>query len=302
MDARSKVARAGARDSAAFVGIACGTGAAVFWAIGLAAARHGVTIGLTPSDLALHRYVWSGLAFLPLLIRNRTLEQAEVGWTRAAVLTVFAGPMLALFSYAGFTLVPLGHGAVIQPSFATLWGLILATLLVGEPLPPSRIAGAVAIVGGLMLLGAEALATIGRSGVLGDLSFVAAGTSWATFGTLLRLWRIAPTRAVAIVNVLSLAYLPLHGLLFGFASLAAAGWSENLLQALAQGVLAGPGAIYLFARAVVLLGAGRAAVFTSLVPGFALLIGFLGLGEAPSLWQLAGFAVILVGFRLVLRA
>jgi drug/metabolite transporter (DMT)-like permease len=49
---------------------------------------------------------------------------------------------------------------------------------------------------------------------------------------------------------------------------------------------------------VVLLGAGRAAVFPSLVPGFTMLIGFLALGEVPTLAQLAGFAIVLVGFRM----
>ena len=58
------------------------------------------------------------------------------------------------------------------------------------------------------------------------------------------------------------------------------------------------GAIYLFARAVVLLGAARAAVFPSLVPGFTLLIGYLALGIVPSLLQLLGFAIVLAGFRL----
>jgi drug/metabolite transporter (DMT)-like permease len=51
-------------------------------------------------------------------------------------------------------------------------------------------------------------------------------------------------------------------------------------------------------RSVVLLGAGRAAVFPSIVPGFTLLIGYLVLGEAPTLLQLAGFAVVLIGFRM----
>jgi drug/metabolite transporter (DMT)-like permease len=70
------------------------------------------------------------------------------------------------------------------------------------------------------------------------------------------------------------------------------------VQLLAQGIFAGAGATYLFTRSVVLLGAGRAAVFASLVPGFTLLIGFLVLGEVPSLAQLVGFAIVLVGFRL----
>ena len=68
------------------------------------------------------------------------------------------------------------------------------------------------------------------------------------------------------------------------------------MQAVVQGILAGALSIYLFTRAVVLLGAGRAAVFPSLVPGFTMLIGFLALGEVPTLAQLAGFAIVLVGF------
>ncbi|HVY57851.1 MAG TPA: DMT family transporter [Xanthobacteraceae bacterium] len=292
----------GAGLSATAVGIACGTGAALFWAAGLVAARHGIAIGLTPFDLVVHRYTWAGLAFLPLLARDRKTGIGAIGWWRAAALTLFAGPMLALFSYAGFILVPLGHGAVIQPSCATLGGLALATLVLGEPLRSRRLIGALAIVAGLMLLGAEALGTIGRRGLLGDLSFVAAGMSWATFGILLRVWRIEPTRAVGVVNVLSLVLLPFYAVFIGFGNLIAAGWFENAVQAVIQGILAGPVSIYLFARAVVLLGAGRAAVFTSLVPGFTLLIGFLALGEVPSIWQLAGLVVIALGFRLVIRA
>ena len=65
-----------------------------------------------------------------------------------------------------------------------------------------------------------------------------------------------------------------------------------------QGVFAGPAAIYLFTRAVILLGASRAALYPSLVPVFSLLIGFLALGEVPSLSQLAGLAIVVLGFRL----
>jgi drug/metabolite transporter (DMT)-like permease len=69
----------------------------------------------------------------------------------------------------------------------------------------------------------------------------------------------------------------------------------------AQGALAGAGAIYLFARAVFILGAARAAVFTSLVPPFTLLIGLVWLGAVPSLVQVAGLAIVLIGFRMTQR-
>jgi drug/metabolite transporter (DMT)-like permease len=81
----------------------------------------------------------------------------------------------------------------------------------------------------------------------------------------------------------------------------ALGWRENFLQAVLQGVLAGPAAIYLFARSIALLGAGRAAVFPTLVPPFVLLIGWLALGEVPSVLQLIGLVIVLFGFQLAQR-
>ena len=146
------------------------------------------------------------------------------------------------------------------------------------------------------MIGAEALRTIGAHGVGGDLLFVAAGCFFATFGMLVRRWRIVAMQAVAITSVLSLVGLPI--LLFSFDNMIAAGFWENLLQAVVQGTLAGAGATYLFTRAVVLLGASRAALFPSLVSPFVLLIGFIALGIVPSISQLAGLAIVLVGFRL----
>jgi drug/metabolite transporter (DMT)-like permease len=102
--------------------------------------------------------------------------------------------------------------------------------------------------------------------------------------------------------MLSLLAVPAHWALGGFDHMIALGWRENFLQAVLQGVLAGPAAIYLFVRSVALLGAGRAAVFPSLVPPFVLLIGWLALGEVPSGLQLTGLVIVLLGFRLAQRA
>jgi drug/metabolite transporter (DMT)-like permease len=282
-------------------GIASGTGAALFWAAGFAAAQHGIAAGLTPADIAFHRYVWVGLGFLPFLARDGLADLGGIGWPRALALTVFCGPIFSVISYAGFILVPLGHGGVIQPSCAALGGLALAALVLNEKLPAQRLFGAGIIVIGLMVIGGEALATIGTHGLLGDFSFAVAGLMFAGFSTLLRLWRITPMRAVAVTCAVSVIDLPLHWLLFGFDGMIARGLYENLLQIVVQGVVAGAAATYLYARAVVLLGSGRASVFASLVPGFTLLIGAL-LGQMPTLPQLAGFAIVLIGFRLTQRS
>jgi drug/metabolite transporter (DMT)-like permease len=285
------------RRPATIAGIACGTGAALFWAIGFVAARHGISVGFSPADIVLHRFVWAGFAFLPFIARN-LVDFGSVAWRKSVLLTLVGGPPLAHFSYAGFLFVPLAHGGVIQPSCAAIGGLMLAALVLKEKLPAQRAAGAAVIIAGLCVIGGEALTTIGTHGLLGDLAFVTAGLLFATFGMLLRLWQITPMRAVAVTSVVALVDLPIHWLAFGFERMIELGLIENLVQAVAQGIFAGAGAIYLFTRSVVLLGAGRAAVFPSLVPGFTLLIGFLVLGEVPSAAQLLGFAIVLIGFRL----
>lgn len=280
------------------VGIVCGIGASLFWAAGFAGIRHGLNAGFSPADLMIHRYLWSGLALLPVVMRAGIGDLNGMGWGRGILLAVLGGPVFAIIGYAGFLLVPLGHGGVIQPSSGTLGGLLLATLVLGEKLILSRAVGALMIVCGLVVIGGEAVTTIGTKGVAGDLIFVLTGLMFATFGTLLRLWRIAAMPAAAAISVLSLFAVPVHWFLGGFDHMISLGWRENILQAVLQGVLAGPGAIYLFARSVALLGAGRAAIFFSLVPPFVLLLGWLALDEVPSTLQLTGLIIVLFGFQL----
>jgi drug/metabolite transporter (DMT)-like permease len=278
------------------LGVLCGAGSALFWAFGFVAARHGILTGMSPLLLAMHRFIWPGLALFPVLAANGIGDVGGLGWRRGIALTLVGGLPLALWSYIGYVYVPLGHGAIIQPSCAAVGGLGLAWLVLKEALPPRRIAGALTIVLGLLVIGAEALRTMGGHGLLGDALFVAAGSSFAVFGMLLRLWRIPPIHAATITSVLSLAGLPI--LFFVYANMVAAGFYENLLQAVVQGVFAGPAAIYLFTRAVTLLGAGRAALYPSLVPPFTLFIGFLTIGAVPSISQIVGLTIVLVGFRL----
>jgi drug/metabolite transporter (DMT)-like permease len=190
--------------SATAAGIACGAGAALFWAAGFVAARHGIAAGFSPADIVFHRFVWAGLVFLPFVARAGLRDLSGVGWGKGVALTLLSGPPIAFLSYAGFLFVPLAHGGVIQPSCVALGGLALATLVLKEKLPARRAAGAALIVAGLAVIGADALATIGTHGLIGDLFFVTAGLMFAGFATLLRLWRIAPTRAVAVTSVVSL--------------------------------------------------------------------------------------------------
>jgi drug/metabolite transporter (DMT)-like permease len=293
---------AAARSSGILIGILCGTGAALGWAAGFVAAKHGVGVGFTPADLAFHRFFWSGLLLMPIAFRDGLINLGGIGWGRGLVMSVLSGPPQAITAYTGFMLVPLGHGTTIQPACAALFGLILATAMLHERATIPRIFGGTIIIAGLMVFGAESLTTIGREGVGGDLLFVTAGFFWAMFGTLLRYYRMSGTRAVVMVGVLSvLVYAPLYAAFIGFDNMLRMSLTENLVQVVVQGILAGVLPIYLFARAVILIGAGRAATFPALVPGFSLIIGYFALGVIPSIPQLVGLVIVLIGFRFALR-
>jgi len=289
--------------SATTVGALCGVAAAVCWALGFVVAKHGIAIGFAPADLAFHRFVWSGLLLVPVMAQAGFADLGGVGWPRGLVILILAGPLQALTSYTGFIYAPLGHGAVIHPASAALGGLLLAYFILGESLTRSRVIGVIGIIVGLVVLTGEAVGTIGGNAWHGDLLFATAGVMWAVFTTCLRKWGVSGIMAARIVGALSLLiYAPLHALLFGFDQMISMGLFENLVQIAVQGIFAGLLAIYLFGRAVTALGAGRASTFPALVPALTVLMGFLLLGDVPTVTQLIGLAIVGVGFRFALKS
>jgi drug/metabolite transporter (DMT)-like permease len=298
---RSKIPTHTSDGKAALLGVLSGLGAALFWALGFVAAKHGLNVGFTPADLLMHRFLWSGVAFLPLVFRSGFATLGGIEWRRGLALMMLGGPGLSILSYTGFLYVPLAHGSVIQPSCATLSGLLFAALLLRERVTYSRICGAIVMVVGLIVIGGESIVHTGFSGMQGDLIFVLTGFMFGGFGALLRYWRILALPAAAAVSVLSLALFPIYAALGGISRVVALGVGENALQAFGQGVLAGPGAMYLFAFSVQTLGVARAAVFPAIVPALTVLAGWLLLHEPPTPWQISGLLTVLLGFYLAQR-
>ena len=210
------------------------------WAAGFVAAKHGVAIGFSPADLALHRFLWSGMLLMPLAFRDGLVDLGGIGWWRGLVMSVLAGPPQAMIAYSGFILVPLGHGTTIQPACAALFGLVLATLVLRERATLTRVIGGATIIAGLLVFGAESLTTIGSDGIGGDLLFATAGLFWATFGMLLRYWqRVGHARGRGGRRALGAVSTRRSILCFvGYENLLHMSLAENLLQVVVQGVIA----------------------------------------------------------------
>ena len=149
------------------------------------------------------------------------------------------------------------------------------------------------IVVGLVLVTAASFS--GQSSVLlGDLVLLLSGVSWGLFTLLLRVWSLAPLQAAAVVSVLSLPFVGVY-LVGAEAPLTSATWQHLMLQAIYQGFVVTIAAIVMLAYAVRGLGAQTAALFAPLIPIGATLAGALVLGEAITVAQAIGIALVAIG-------
>jgi drug/metabolite transporter (DMT)-like permease len=129
--------------------------------------------------------------------------------------------------------------------------------------------------------------------------FIAAGTLWAGFGIVLRKHKLDPLLATAVVSFSALiTYVPVYLLVTGGARLLAAAPSVLWTEVLVQGLIAGAGTLFTYAKMVSLLGPSRAAVFPALAPGLAALLAWPVLDHVPSAAEAAGLTVAMVGLLL----
>jgi len=283
-------------------GLLLGLGAALIWGGYLAFARAGVADGLHPEDFALLRFGVAAIVMLPYLLRNGVATLAGVGWARAFVLAIFAGPLFMLLIPGGYLFAPLPHGAVIPPASTVVCSLVLAAIFLRDRPNVSRIAAVGMILIGLVCIaGSGFFAAKGGQAWIGDLMFFSCGLLWAVFTVLQQRWNIGPQQATTSLSVMSLLLLlPPFLLWSSFDRLLALPPAMLAAQIVIQGVLAGAVAVIAYVSAVVALGASRAAAFPAMVPGTAILIGIPLTGEWPTLLQWIGIAVVTFGLLLAL--
>lgn len=251
---------------------------------------------LTAWDVTALRFGVAGVILLPIFLRRRL---GALRWPHALLLACGAGAPYVLLTAGGLAFAPAGHMGVMTPSTMLLCSTLGSRWLLGERIGTARLAGVLTILLGLVTLGWDGLVSHGERTWLGDLMFVLGGLFWASYTVGSRIWSVEPFHATVIVAVLSLLYLPGY-VLFAEPQLAAAPWSEILIQAVFQGLLSAIVALLLFTRAVALLGAARGAVFAALVPSFAMLLAIPLLHELPTGLQVAGAVLVTAGMLFAL--
>jgi len=280
-------------------GIAAGGLCAVIWGGQAVVVRVAVLNGLTTADVTLVRYVVGGAVLLPVCLRQRPFPVGQLGWRRALALVLLAGAPYTMVVVGGLAFAPALHSSVVTFGLIPIASTAFAYPAFGENPTFRTVACLALIVTGLVVFGWDGL-RVGRGGWPGYLLFAVAATMWAAFSTLSKRWNVDPIRTTATITVLSLVSMPLWVTLLPM-HLPRADWSMIALQAGYMGLLVGVASMYLYTRAIALLGSVRASVFVALVPLVTALVSEPVLAEQPSMAEVAGMVVVVLGVALSLR-
>ncbi len=285
-------------------GLFCGCLLAVSASVSFAWSRVGILSGMWAADLTLLRFVVAGVILLPVLMRYGAMSLAGSGWPRGLALLATGGPLFILPQAAGYMYAPLAHGGVIAPATVTIASTIMAAIFLRERLTKAHVIGAALVITGIVLISWQGLyATPGSRTWIGDILFVASSMLWAIFTVLLRLWRLAALRAIAVVSVLSaLVMIPGYWLFVGLPHLLSLPVRSLVVQGLLQGGLQGVVGIIGYSHAIRVLGVSRAVLFPASVPAVSILIGIPILNEIPATEQIIGVVLVTVGLMYAVGA
>ncbi|MFZ2652381.1 MAG: DMT family transporter [Burkholderiaceae bacterium] len=297
-----------------WLAIGCALAVLCIWSSFILIARSSAKHTLTAFDIAFLRFVFSGIAVLPLLVwraaRAARLDAVLEGLSpvRALALGGIAGVGYCGLAYSGFFFAPATHAAVLLPGSLPLWTALVAAVLLSERISRLRYAGLALIVAGDLIVGAASLLSTLDGGEVwkGDAMFLCASLTWSIYAVLCRKWRIgAITATLAVAFSCLVTAVPVYAI--GVASgawqsrLAQASWSEIAFQAVYQGGVAMLIAGAAFTQVVATFGPLRTVMITALVPVMTALAAVPWLGEPLTPSVIVGLACVTTGLLLGLR-
>jgi drug/metabolite transporter (DMT)-like permease len=298
-----------------WLGIGCALAVLCIWSSFILIARSSAKHTLTAFDIAFVRFLFSGLAVLPFLVwraagavrLGSVLE--GMGLARALALGSLGGVLYCGLAYNGFFFAPATHASVLLPGSLPLWTALIAGLLLSERIGPMGCVGLAFIVVGDLFVGGSSLLRAFDGGEVwkGDVLFLCASLTWATYAVLCRKWRIgaiAATLAVALSCLVTAVPVYAIGAILGAwpSRLADAAWSEIAFQGVYQGGVAMLIAGVAFTQVVTTFGPLRTVMITALVPVISALAAVPLLGEPLTPTVILGLVCVTTGLLLGLRA
>jgi drug/metabolite transporter (DMT)-like permease len=250
-----------------------------------------------PLALVFLRVTGAAAMLMPVLLARGEGPALRQHWRAIAVV----GVINSVVPFVLFSVAALALSAALMSVFnatAAIWGALVAWLWLGERLAAPRVAGLLIGVLGVVGLswGKADLrpGALGISPALGIAACVGATVFYGIGANLSRKFLAGvPPMAVAAGSQLAAAVVLLVPAIWAWPAVTPG--PSAWLNAAALALLCTGLAYVLYFQLIADAGAGNAMAVTFLIPGYAMLWGWLFLGERPTVTMLAGCAVILLG-------
>ena len=272
----------------------------LIWGSAYPVIRYGILAGATPIAFAAARYAITAAAIAGLAAATRIPRPSARALGLSALLGLPIVGVYGLLLYVGEQTTSGGLAAVLICVAPLLTALFALPVLPGESFRRAGYVGLVVAFAGVFVLVFPPAGVTLATSIWGPLAVLGAAASFAAGSVALRakrpegetLWGVSVQFGMATAFlVIVLPFLEPHSAL---------PLSHDVLISLAYLILV-PSVIgyALYFSLHHSVGPGRANVVAYVNPVAALAIGTLLLGEPFEWWELAGFALILVGLTLV---
>ncbi|QEI06215.1 DMT family transporter [Pigmentiphaga aceris] len=282
-------------------GILCGMTAVTIFSAQAVAGRFGAQQGLSPVDLTMLRYLFSGMVLVPalgwLLYQRRFLR---ISMKRLAVLSLMAGPLYVMAFVGAMVYAPASHSALIFPALTPVFTALIArrALSAADRTPTLAL---LLLITGVICAKFDIFTTLSQNTAtawFGDLLLVTTAFVWAGYTILLRRWAIPVVDGVIGVQLSGLP-VALAYLLFFDTGIHHAAWTAVVGQGLYFGLGVGVAGSVLFTLAVRYLGA-KAQMFVALTPVLGLTQAVWILDEPMTMALWFGGALVVAGLLVAL--
>jgi drug/metabolite transporter (DMT)-like permease len=272
--------------------------AALIWAGFILVSRVGGMSELLAFDVIAIRYATCAAILLPIWWFK---FRFKLFTPRLIICSLVGGLAYALCAFSGFQLASASHAAILLPGMMPLFIIVLSFLINKESHGAQKWFGIGVITLGIIVLFAGELGVfkgelnLNVTTLLGDGWLVAAAFFWAVFSVLIKRWQITPWQVTVSLALLTcLFYLPVYIVLLPKA-IAVASWTDILLQAFYQGIMATIVQMIFYVKAVQKIGPSNMGAVMSIVPVISGLAAIVLFNELVTVELAMGLVLVSLG-------
>lgn len=260
-------------------GYACAIAAIGIWSGFILASRQGGISALTAYDVIAIRYSTCALILLPVWCiyritcrtKSSSISLDKLLQPKLIISSLVGALLYSLCAFTGFETTPATHSALLLPGSIPIIVTLLSIPLLRSQHNKHKWLGLGLITLGIgTLFGAELLNKSSKHLDTGHAWIITAAFCWSLYSVLIQKWEITPTSAVFSLSLTTFfLYMPIY-LLFLPKEITLPIHNEILpdvlLQSVYQGIMASIVQMFLYVRAVQLIGAQSMGVLMAAVP------------------------------------